>query len=87
MGFGPTEIMIILGIITLIFGIKRLPEMGKGLGEAIVNFRQSFQQINSELESVATSLDEPVVRSLDEQAKPADRARVDLASSRSQRGA
>jgi sec-independent protein translocase protein TatA len=33
--FGGTELLIILGIVVLIFGARRLPEIGSGLGKAI----------------------------------------------------
>lgn len=39
-GLGATELLIIGGIILLIFGAKRLPEIGKGLGGAIKEFRK-----------------------------------------------
>ena len=38
-GLGATELMIILGIVVLIFGARRLPEIGSGVGKAIKNFR------------------------------------------------
>ncbi len=38
-GLGTTELLIIAGIVLLIFGAKRLPEIGKGLGGAIREFR------------------------------------------------
>lgn len=39
-GLGGTELMVIGVIVILIFGAKRLPEIGKGLGGAIREFRQ-----------------------------------------------
>ncbi|GAG55688.1 unnamed protein product, partial [marine sediment metagenome] len=36
---GATELLIIGGIVLLIFGAKRLPEIGKGIGGAIKEFR------------------------------------------------
>jgi len=39
MGFGTTEILILLAIVVLIFGARRLPEIGSGLGKAIKNFK------------------------------------------------
>jgi len=39
---GPTELLIILLIVVIIFGARRLPELGKGLGEGIRNFRKGF---------------------------------------------
>ncbi len=39
MGFGTTELLILLGIVVVIFGARRLPEIGSGLGKAIKNFK------------------------------------------------
>lgn len=43
--FGATELLIILGIVILIFGASRLPQLGAGLGEGIRNFRKSMKSI------------------------------------------
>ncbi len=43
-GIGHQELIIIFGIVFLIFGAKRLPEMGKGLGQAIRGFKTSMQE-------------------------------------------
>ena len=40
---GLPELMIILVIIFFLFGAKRLPEMGKGIGEGIKNFKKSIK--------------------------------------------
>jgi TatA/E family protein of Tat protein translocase len=39
-GIGMQELIIILVIVLLIFGPKKLPEIGKGLGKAIRDFRK-----------------------------------------------
>jgi sec-independent protein translocase protein TatA len=39
---GPTELILILLIVIIIFGARRLPELGKGLGEGIRNFRKGM---------------------------------------------
>ena len=36
---GTTELLILLGIVIVIFGARRLPELGSGLGKAIKNFK------------------------------------------------
>lgn len=38
-GIGIQELLVILGICVLIFGARRLPELGSGLGRAIKNFK------------------------------------------------
>ena len=40
---GLPELLIILVIVFFLFGAKRLPEMGKGIGEAITNFKKSMK--------------------------------------------
>jgi sec-independent protein translocase protein TatA len=43
--FGPLglpEMLIILAIVILIFGANRLPELGKGIGAGIKNFKSSM---------------------------------------------
>lgn len=39
---GPTELLIILGILLLVFGGNRIPELARGLGEGIQNFKQAM---------------------------------------------
>ena len=41
--FGIWELLVILAIVVLIFGVGRLPQLGKGLGEGISNFRESVK--------------------------------------------
>lgn len=44
--FGPIglpEMLIILAIVVLIFGASRLPELGKGIGSGIKNFKASMK--------------------------------------------
>ncbi|RJQ22379.1 MAG: twin-arginine translocase TatA/TatE family subunit [Nitrospiraceae bacterium] len=40
-GLGTTELIIILVIVVILFGSTRLPQIGKGIGEAIKNFKKS----------------------------------------------
>lgn len=40
---GVTELVIILVIVVVIFGASRLPQLGKGLGEGIRNFKSSVK--------------------------------------------
>lgn len=43
MGLGVTELVIILVIVVVIFGASRLPQLGKGLGEGISNFKRALK--------------------------------------------
>jgi len=44
-GLGPTELIIIAIIVILIFGAKRLPDIGKGLGGAIREFKNVKKEL------------------------------------------
>ena len=42
-GLGFPELLLILVIVVLIFGTSRIPELGRGLGEGIRNFRRGMK--------------------------------------------
>lgn len=42
-GLGATELIIILVIVVIVFGVGKLPELGSGLGEGIKNFKKSYR--------------------------------------------
>ena len=48
-GLGMWEIMLIFLIILLVFGAKRLPEIGSSLGKGIREFKGSIREIEREL--------------------------------------
>lgn len=43
MNFGPTELLIILVIVVLLFGVGRVSKIGGELGSAVANFRKGLQ--------------------------------------------
>ncbi len=47
---GPWELMVILLIVMVVFGAKRLPEIGKGMGKGIREFKQSLREISDDEE-------------------------------------
>lgn len=60
---GPYQILLILLVILLVFGARKLPEIGGGLGRAIRNFRQASSEpdeidITAEKRKDATSQEE-----------------------------
>ena len=48
MNFGMTELLIILVIAVVIFGANRLPELGRGLGKGIRNFKDATREAAAE---------------------------------------
>lgn len=49
-GLGGTEILLILFIILLLFGAKKIPELARGLGKGIREFKDATKEIKNELE-------------------------------------
>ncbi|MEK6645686.1 MAG: twin-arginine translocase TatA/TatE family subunit [Candidatus Firestonebacteria bacterium] len=46
---GMPELLVILAIAFLIFGAKKLPEIAKGIGKSIGEFKNSMKEINKEV--------------------------------------
>ncbi len=49
-GIGTSELLIILFIILLVFGSKKLPELAQGLGRGIREFKKATNEIQDELD-------------------------------------
>lgn len=45
---GPMEILLIALVVLLIFGAKKLPQLGKGVGEGILEFKKAFKAVKEE---------------------------------------
>lgn len=50
-GLGPTELGIILAIVVLLFGARRLPEIGDSIGKTIRNLRSSLSEVDTNEET------------------------------------
>lgn len=48
---GPTEIIVILLLVLLLFGAKRIPEIAQSLGKGIREFKRSMREIETEIEA------------------------------------
>ncbi|MEM7736406.1 MAG: Sec-independent protein translocase protein TatB [Deinococcota bacterium] len=48
---GIWEMLIILVVVLLVFGPRRLPEMAKGMGQAVREFRKGIRDMKDEIES------------------------------------
>ena len=50
-GLGGAEVILVLFAILLLFGAKRIPELAKGLGRDIREFKDATKEIKSDLEN------------------------------------
>lgn len=49
-GLGGWEILLILMVLLIFFGAKRIPELARGLGKGIREFKDATKEIKSEIE-------------------------------------
>lgn len=64
-GLGMWEIVLIFLVVLLLFGAKRLPEIGSSLGKGIREFKSSVREIEKEINTPSTPEDgEEETRSL-----------------------
>ncbi len=52
---GTTELLLVGGLALLLFGGKKLPEMMRGLGQGVREFKKGVNDINPDLDSSAAS--------------------------------
>lgn len=50
-GFGMWEMILVFMVVLLLFGAKRLPEIGSSLGKGIREFKSSVREIEGELKA------------------------------------
>jgi len=49
-GIGTLEILLVLFIVLLLFGAKKLPELAKGLGKGIKEFKKVKKDVNESID-------------------------------------
>jgi len=60
MSFGPTELLIVLAIVFLLFGATRLPKLAKSLGEASKEFKKGVAESENEQNNPTPKPDDKV---------------------------
>jgi TatA/E family protein of Tat protein translocase len=69
---GPTELIVILVIALLVFGPKKLPEIGRSIGKAVREFKKTSEEIRGRIEDeIAASEVKDIARDLQTEIKSA----------------
>jgi len=58
MSLGPWEIALIILIVVILFGGKKLPELAKGLGIGLREFKKAKREIKDEIQNAADEVNE-----------------------------
>lgn len=69
-GLGMPELIVLLVIVLLIFGVGKLPQIGEGLGKAIRGFRRSVSESESESPPSLPEKDKPPKENSEETKSP-----------------
>ncbi len=49
-GIGMSEVMIIMVVVLLLFGSKRLPELARGIGKSMREFKKAAEDVKKEID-------------------------------------
>jgi sec-independent protein translocase protein TatA len=60
--FQPMHLLVIFGIALLVFGPKKLPELGKGIGEGIRGFKSAMKAEEAKPTTAASINDQSLVK-------------------------
>lgn len=53
MGLGPTELIIILVIVLVLFGAKKLPDLASSMGKSIKEFRKAAEEADADADGTS----------------------------------
>ena len=57
---GGTEVVLILAVVLILFGAKKIPELAKGLGQGIKEFKKATREVTDEIQNAPTEPAKPV---------------------------
>jgi sec-independent protein translocase protein TatA len=69
-GLGGTEVVLIVFAVVLLFGAKKIPELAKGLGRGIREFKDASKEIKQDFENSVKASPEPEIIKTDRELNP-----------------
>jgi sec-independent protein translocase protein TatA len=51
---GGTEVVLILAVILILFGAKKIPELARGMGQGIKEFKKATREVSDEIQNAET---------------------------------
>ena len=51
---GGTEVVLILAVILILFGAKKIPELARGMGQGIKEFKKATKEVTDEIQNAST---------------------------------
>ncbi len=78
-GIGGWEVVLILAVVLILFGAKKLPDLAKGLGQGIREFKKATSEMTQEIQNATR--EDTTHRQVNYQTPPEEKAVADSASS------
>lgn len=69
---GGWEIVLILAVVLILFGAKKLPELARGLGQGIKEFKKATREVTDEIQNATDDSPPPASKRLPSQSSPSD---------------
>jgi len=63
-GIGGTELILILVVVLVLFGAKKIPELAKGLGTGIKEFKKATREVTDEIQNASDDKAQPQNKSV-----------------------
>ncbi len=77
---GGGEIILILALVLILFGAKKLPELAKGLGTGIKEFKKATREVTDEIQNASNENSYSAPRNVLESKKEAEQASAEKAA-------
>ena len=61
--FGGWEVVLIFAVVLILFGAKKLPELAKGLGTGIKEFKKATREVTDEIQNAPLDTPQPKIAS------------------------
>jgi sec-independent protein translocase protein TatA len=65
---GGTEMILILAVVLILFGAKKIPELARGMGQGIKEFKKATKEVTEEIQNADTQA--PIQKSAPPASKP-----------------
>jgi sec-independent protein translocase protein TatA len=68
---GAAEIILILAVVLILFGAKKIPELAKGMGQGIKEFKKATKEVTDEIQNAGDEKNAPQKSVTNDQPQPA----------------
>ncbi|MGH7977593.1 MAG: Sec-independent protein translocase subunit TatA/TatB [Limisphaerales bacterium] len=68
---GATEIILVLAVVLILFGAKKIPELARGMGQGIKEFKKATKEVTDEIQNAGDEKNAPQKSVTNDPSQPA----------------